>query len=69
VRSVVVAGVAWQQPMLLGPTVVGVVGLRDTLLSCFHHLLVFASSVLEPDLNLQQNTLFHKLTDHSYGIH
>jgi hypothetical protein len=54
VGSVVVAGVAWQQPMLLGPSVVVTVGLRDSLLGSFHHLLVLASSVLEPDLNLQQ---------------
>jgi hypothetical protein len=54
VRSVVVAGVARQQPMLLGPTVVVIVGLRDALLSGLHHLLVLASSVLEPDLDLQQ---------------
>jgi hypothetical protein len=71
VGSVVVAGVAWQQPMLLGPTIVVIVGLRDTLLSSFHHLLVFASSVLEPDLNLQQteHILFHKLTGHSFSCH
>jgi hypothetical protein len=54
VGSVVIAGVAWQQPMLLGPTIVVIVGLRDTLLSGLHHFLVLASSVLEPDLHLQR---------------
>jgi hypothetical protein len=53
VRSVVVAGVARQQPMLLGSTVVVIVGLRDALLSSFHHFLILASPVLEPDLDLQ----------------
>jgi hypothetical protein len=54
VGSVIVAGVAWQQPMLLGTAIVVIVGLRHALLSSLHHLLVFASSVLEPYLNLQQ---------------
>jgi hypothetical protein len=54
VRGVVVAVVAWQQPVLLGPTIVIVVGLRDALLSSLHHLLVLAPPVLEPDLHLQQ---------------
>jgi hypothetical protein len=39
--------------MLLGPTIVViVVGLRNTLLCGFHHLLILASPVLEPDFNL-----------------
>lgn len=52
VGRVVVAGVARQEAVLLGPTAV-VAGLRDPLLGRLHHLLVLASSVLEPNLNLQ----------------
>ena len=52
-RSVVTAGVARQQAVLLWPTAVVATGLRDALLRGFHHLLVLASAVLEPDLNLQ----------------
>jgi hypothetical protein len=53
VGCIVAAGIARQQPVLLGPTIVVIVGLRDTLLSSLHHFLVLASSVLEPDLHLQ----------------
>ena len=50
---IVVGGVARQQSVLLRTTAIVATGLRNTLLCRFHHLLVFAPAVLEPDLNLQ----------------
>jgi hypothetical protein len=67
VGGVIVAGVAWQQPMLLRPTVV-IVGLRNTLLSSLHHFLVFASPVLEPDLHLQQAEHTVHQTDELFSL-
>jgi hypothetical protein len=53
VGCVVVGGVVRQQAVLLGATAVVATGLRNSLLCRLHHLLVLASAVLEPDLNLQ----------------